>query len=274
MHIRSTLESIGVKPSKRFGQNFLIHDHHSRTIAAFAKLQKGERIIEIGPGLGALTGELLKITNDYYCVELEPAFISYLKRRFPQISEERFICSDIRKIDPAQYIKNGERLVVVSNLPYSVSSDVLLWVFEHRMAIKSVSLLLQREFAERVAEPPGSKKYGILSVYAAMYSSTFLGSIIPGTAFHPPVDVDSRLLRIELLEQPRFQVKDEKLFRKVVRTSFSQRRKTLANSLGKSSFFNSREGAKNVFEELEIDPSRRPETLSAEDYANISNRIS
>jgi 16S rRNA (adenine1518-N6/adenine1519-N6)-dimethyltransferase len=232
-----------------------------------------ERVLEIGPGLGALTEELLKRTEDYYCVELEPAFLEYIRKRFRQLPPERLICADIRKVDPKVYRKTPERLVVVSNLPYSVSSDVLLWIFEHRAHIRSASLLLQREFAERVAATPGSRRYGILSVYAAMYGAATLGSIVPGSAFVPEVDVDSRLLNLELLEEPRYPVCSDVLFRKVVRQAFSQRRKTLANSLGKSALFESRDAADALFKGLNIDSTRRPETFSAEEYVAIANAL-
>ncbi len=273
MHIRSILEELEVSPKKRFGQNFLIHSYHAKEIVKFSGVMKDDFVIEIGPGLGALTSFLLECSSNYKCVEVEPKFIKFLKKNYKLINDTNVILDDVRNINLEKYVPKGKRAVIVSNLPYCVSSEVLLWSFENREFIKRISFLLQREFAERVNEKPGSRKYGILSVYAAIYGKSTLGMILTGKSFIPEVSVDSRLLKIDFYDEPKYKIKDEALFKKVVRQAFSKRRKTLLNSLCSSSLFPSKEEGRKLLISLNINPQKRPETLPPQSYVTISNNL-
>ena len=158
-------------------------------------------------------------------------------------------------------------------MPYSISSDVILWLIKERLSVKCASLLMQAEFAERISAGPGSKKYGSLSVLRGLYAEADLGPRVKGTAFHPRANVDSLCIKLRFLEEPRCEVHDEAFFEKTVRACFAQRRKKVINSLSSASFIPNKELVADVFSVLEIDDSRRAETLSVHEYALISNLL-
>ncbi len=247
MNVKKILTELEVIPKKSRGQNFLIDENIARKIVTFANVQDDDCVLEIGPGVGAISEFLISQARDYYCVEIENKFINFLKDNFPQIPSEHFINQDIRLVDiksilrlnaniakqsiaPAVSLNNFQKILIVSNLPYSISSEVFFWIIKNRCYIKSVSLLLQREFAERLAAKPNSKAYSSISVQRELYADALLGDVVSGNCFMPKAAVESRLLRLNILENPRFNVDVEK-FEFVLRGAFSTRRKTILNAL-------------------------------------------
>lgn len=271
MNIKNTLLELGVRPSKRRGQNFLISPTDAARIADHAGVSRGMPVVEIGPGLGALTRELFKKTDKLLVVEIEPRFVDYLRSEFAGYPPERIICGDIlhTKASELAQMLGEEKFVVVSNVPYAVSTDVVLWVLENRDCISSASLLLQKEFAERFAAKPGTRECGALSVFREMYADASIEAVIPGQAFHPPADVDSVVVQVRLLAQPRITMRDEELFFKVVRALFAHRRKTVLNNLLAAELVKSREEGEERLASAGISSSRRAETLDLEEFELI-----
>lgn len=263
--VKSALRQSGVRPSKQRGQNFLVDQSVLASIIEFAEPSAEDRIVEIGPGTGALT-ELLPPGADLTLIEIEPEFCRLLSEKFPSA---KVINQDVRQVD---FKKLGKDLVVFGNLPYVYSTDIIFTLIENRNSIKRGIFLLQQEFARRMAAAPGGRDYGILTISVQMHANLKLGPVVPGTAFIPSTKVTSQVIEVEFLAEPRYEFSDMALFRKVVQSSFAQRRKKLSNSLRSTGFF-TREQIEKALNIAEIDGSRRAETLSILEFVNLSAAI-
>ena len=272
--IREKLALLGVSPKKSHGQNFLFDPNGVNKVLEFADVSGDELVCEIGPGLGAISRPLAERAKKYVAIEIEEPFAKNLEGELEDIPTASVLCSDVRDVRLADITPAGEKWSVVSNVPYSVSSEVVLWLIEQTAFLRRATLLFQREFAERVASPPGGKVYGSLSVQSQLVADVRLGPRLQGGLFFPPASVESRLIELRFLENPRFQLHDRELFRRIVRASFGKRRKTLMNSLLSAELFSSRESGEQIFREASLDPIRRPETLSVEEFVRLANVFS
>ncbi len=261
---KDQLRDLGVAPSKQRGQNFIIEPTVLTQIVEFGAPQRGEQLVEIGPGLGALTERLLAVDPALTVIEIEEQFCRDLKERFPAIRAER---ADVRGFD---FSTLGRELVVFGNLPYSFSTEIIFHLLEHGSVIKRAVLMLQREFAERVAAKPGGREYGAISVNAQLRADLRLGPVISGDCFHPKARVESILMEMRLLKEPRFEVSDLAWFRKVVQASFQLRRKKLKNSLAASGIFKGEQHIVEVLAAAQISPDIRAERLTLEEFARIA----
>lgn len=275
MNVHQTLEALGVRPTKRRGQNFLFQDSAASKIVAFAQLRNDASVLEVGPGLGALTKHLFKQTQHLCIVEVEEKFCDYLLSQHNELSAENIINADILTLSAQEIAKQMgcQRIFLVSNAPYSISTELVLWILKHHAVIEEASLLLQRQFAERLAAPEGGKEYGSLSVTAQMHSELELGPIFPGNIFHPSADVESRLIRIRPLSQAKFPTAGRDLFEKVVRSAFSHRRKTLINSFRASALNIAKAQLETALDECNISASCRAESLTLSQFAELSLAI-
>ncbi len=275
MNVKSLLEELGVQPSKRKGQNFLFDPSIAEKLVRFAQLRESDAVLEVGPGLGTLTRALLATGVSLAVAEIEPAFCEYLEREFQELTAERVYRGDARKLDLAEVSQalGQQSIAVVSNVPYSFSSDIVLWILAAHSHVHSASLLLQEEFADRLCAGPGSRTYGAISVQREVFAEAFLGPRVPGSAFHPPANVGSRVLRLEMRAEPLVPVEQQKAFRDVVRAAFNQRRKTLHNALssGLPQFEKARWG--ELLIQCEVDPKRRAETLSVEEFLSLTRAM-
>ncbi len=272
--VRSALAALGVVPRKKRGQNFLFEKGAVQKILAFAAAGPNDDVCEVGPGLGAITARLSADARTFCAVDIEPKFIEFLRASIPAIPPERFICADIRDVDLQTLgFSRSRPATVVSNVPYSLSSEFVLWLVGQSERISRASLLLQREFAERVAAEPGGKDYGTLSVWCSLVADMRLGPKIPGTCFFPPAEVESRLVELKMLPAPRFPVADLAQFEKTLRAGFSKRRKTLLNALHSSEHFGEKAAIEAALEKIGIDPGRRAETLSVEEFVRMSDAL-
>jgi 16S rRNA (adenine1518-N6/adenine1519-N6)-dimethyltransferase len=262
---KDELSALSVTPSKERGQNFIINPFVVEKIVQFGAPQASENLVEIGPGLGALTGALVSIAP-LTIVEIEPRFCAELSAKYPSL---RAVQSDVRRVDFATL---GSDLTVFGNLPYSFSTDIIFHLLKNRKSIRRAVIMLQREFAERVAADPGSKTYGSLSVAVQLYADTFLGPIIDGDSFHPPTKVESRLLQLTMRSAPLVEVSDLVFFEKVVRAAFMRRRKKISNSLSGSGVF-SEEDAEAALKEVGLDSSRRAESFSMDEFAMLAEAL-
>jgi 16S rRNA (adenine1518-N6/adenine1519-N6)-dimethyltransferase len=254
-------------PRKRFGQNFL-HDHSViSNILASLQIKPSEHWVEIGPGQGALTTSLLEKNIKLDVVELDRDLVSLLKNKFKDSPQLNIHSADALKFDFSSLADQGGKLRIVGNLPYNISTPLLFHLLENASTIADMHFMLQKEVVDRICAAPGSKKYGRLSVmmqYCCVAECLF--DVYP-VSFDPVPKVMSAIIKLTPHLEPPVQVNDEAIFKKVVTQAFSQRRKTLRNCL------------KTLIDEdkicaLGINPAARSETLSLDDFANISNRIS
>lgn len=262
---RENLRQLEVRPTKRRGQNFTIDTSVVRQIIAFGAVVPGEQLLEIGPGLGALTEELAR-QGPLTVIEIENALAARLREKLPGIT---IINDDVRQVD---FSKLGSDLVVFGNLPYSFSTDIVFHLLRFKSHIKRAVLLLQKEFVERLAADPGGRDYGSLSVAIQMWADVSTGPVVPGTSFYPTTAVESQVVQLEFLKSSRVAVRDPVWFERVVRAAFNQRRKMLQNTL-RSLTDISREDIVRALEKVGISPQRRAETVSVVEFAALSEAL-
>lgn len=256
------------RPRKRFGQNFLQDGHVLERIIAAAELGPGDRVLEIGPGQGALTEPLLAAGADLLAVEIDRDLGSALQQRGrPNL---QLVCGDVLKLDWPGLLPDPP-YKLVANLPYNISSQVLFRVIEHRQLFSRLVLMFQREVGERLLALPSTREYGIVSVLVQTWFSATRVLRVPPRAFFPPPRVDSVVLLLEPRPEPPVPLTDEVLYRHLVRGAFAQRRKTLRNSLLGAGWTAERIDA--GLAQTGIDPARRGETLTGEEFGKLANRI-
>jgi 16S rRNA (adenine1518-N6/adenine1519-N6)-dimethyltransferase len=262
---KDTLRDLEVKPSKTRGQNFLIRPEICDQIVSFAQAPLTAEVVEIGPGTGALT-ELLSRYPKLTLLEIEAKFCSFLGERFPNA---KIIECDARIFDLS---KLGSELFVFGNIPYVFSTEIVFQLLRHRSVVKHGVLMVQREFAERVAAKPGGRDYGSLSIAVQLYADVELGPIVSGDSFHPPTAVQSRVMKLSFLDAPRFDVGDPTFFEVVVRSAFLQRRKKVINSLLASGRW-SRELILGALSRAEISPDSRAEQIDIAGFVSLSREL-
>lgn len=263
------------KPLKRLGENYLIDSNIKNKIIDEAEIKKDDIILEIGPGFGALTIELAKSGANVYAVEKDKKAFSILneivKDDFPNL---RLFCGDILGFD-LKKISSSVKIKVIGNLPYYITTPIIEYLIANRRYTESILITVQREVASRLLAAPETKDYSSLSCFVQYYTKPAYIYTIKRTSFYPPPEVDSSLIRLDLLEKPSVEVKDEVLFFKIVRGAFNQRRKSIINSLSRKAVLNvSKKKLTAILDRLNIDPRLRPETLSLSTFATISNAFS
>jgi 16S rRNA (adenine1518-N6/adenine1519-N6)-dimethyltransferase len=259
---------------RALGQHFLRDAAIAGAIVEIARLTPADLCVEIGPGEGALTFLLAERAGRLLALEVDEALIAKLRPRLATIPHAEIRRADARRFDytalPALRPSPRGRVVVVGNLPYSVSKPILERLVEARAAVSEMVLTLQKEVAERVAAGPGSKRYGALSVLTQLYCEVRLALAIPPGAFRPPPKVDSAVLHLRVLATPRVPVADERGFQRVVKAAFGQRRKNLANALAGGLGLGVAT-ARHRLETAGIDPSRRAESLSLQEFSRLNS---
>ena len=256
---------------RALGQHFLRDAGIARSIVDLVAPTARDLVVEIGPGEGALTAELARRASRLIALEVDPALAAGLRARFPGVE---IVEADARGWEYGTLAAPaGGRVLVVGNLPYSVGKPILMALVAARTAIDTMALMLQREVAERVAAPPGSRVYGSLSVLTQLYCDVRLALRVPPGAFRPPPKVESAVIRLDVLAAPRVPLTDERRFHVVVRAAFAQRRKTLANALA-AGLARPIGELRTAAESAGIDPGRRAETLTIAEFAELSRRLS
>ncbi len=268
----SILRRHGLRPKKAWGQNFLGDDFHLSSIALAAHLGQGDAVVELGAGLGHLTRHLAKAGAHVIAVERDRDLVPILRAEMEGLDVE-VREANAATIDLAAIAREmGRKLTVVGNLPYHLSTEILFHVEAQRADVVRAVFLLQKEVTDRIAAPPGGKSYGVLSVLLQLHADVDVPHHVPAGVFTPPPDVESAVVRLTFRDAPRADPGDEALFRKVVKAAFAQRRKTLGNAL-KSSRLASAEELQAAFASTGIDPVRRAETLSVEEFAALSRAL-
>ena len=256
---------------RALGQHFLRDAGIARAIVDLVAPTARDLVVEIGPGEGALTGELAHRAGRVIALEIDPALVAALRARLPDVE---VLEADARRWEyGALRAPAGGRVLVVGNLPYSVAKPILQSLIEARTAIQEMALMLQREVAERVAAAPGGRTYGSLSVLTQLYCDVRVGLRVPPGAFRPPPQVESAVLSVRVRPEPRVPLADERRFATVVRAAFAQRRKTLANALAGGLGLPA-DRVRAAAEGAGLDPIRRAETLTIPEFAALVARLS
>ena len=260
---------------KRFGQNFLIDAHVLEKIVSAAGITKDDCVLEIGPGIGTMTQYLAESAGQVIAVEIDTNLLPILADTLKDYSNVKVINQDILKVDINELVKeynNGRPIKVVANLPYYITTPIIMGLFESNVPIDNITVMVQKEVADRMQVGPGSKDYGALSLAVQYYASPYIVANVPPNCFIPRPNVGSAVIRLTRYQEPPVQVKDPKLMFKLIRASFNQRRKTLQNGLNNSSEISfSKEEITKAIESLGVSPSVRGEALSLEQFAQLAN---
>lgn len=265
------LNKYGLRANKKLGQNFLINESIIYDIVKKANVTKEDVVIEIGPGLGSLTKELINNAKKVIAIELDPNMIDILKSRFGIFDNFEVIYGDVLKIDLEELIKGYDSVKVVANLPYYITTPIIMKLLEDRLKIKSITVMVQKEVGERICATHKDKEYGAITVSVQYYSEPQIIIDVPKENFLPAPEVDSCVIRLDMREKPLVSLKDEKLFFRLVKGAFTQRRKTINNSLTCSG--KSKEEIMAALNKLGIDSKLRAENLSIQQYADIANTL-
>lgn len=264
------LNQYGLRAKKRFGQNFLINQDVIDDIVRLSNVSEDDVVIEIGPGIGSLTKALIDKAKKVIAIELDEDMVSVLSNRFCSDKLE-VLHGDVLKIDLNSIIALYDKVKVVANLPYYITSPIVMMLLEGRFNIESITVMVQKEVAERFCAEHGSRSYGAITVGVKFFSVPSIIIDVPKDNFLPVPEVDSCVVKFNVLKNPLVNVLDEKVFFRVVRCAFNQRRKTINNSLASGEF--SKECVLKVLSKLNIDSRLRAEDLSIFDFANIANEI-
>ncbi|NFH67193.1 16S rRNA (adenine(1518)-N(6)/adenine(1519)-N(6))-dimethyltransferase RsmA [Clostridium botulinum] len=271
MNTKEIVNKYEFKFNKNLGQNFLVDESVLEDIIKGAEISKEDTVIEIGPGVGTLTKELLERAKEVYSIELDGDLIPILQEELKEYNNFTLIHKDALKIDFNGLMENKDSIKLVANLPYYVTTPIISRLLKEKCDFKSLTIMIQKEVAERIDAEPNCKEYGSLTVLVQYYCNTEIIRKVSPNCFIPRPKVDSIVIKLDRLSEPRVRVKSEKLFFNVVRSSFNMRRKTLWNSL--KSLNIDKESMENAFERAGIDPKRRGETLSIEEFGKLSDCI-
>ena len=262
---------------KKFGQNFLIDPRVLEKIIKAAEITEDDCVLEIGPGIGTMTQHLACAAKKVIAVEIDRALIPILQDTLSGWDNVKIINEDVMKVDLAKLAEEengGKPLKVVANLPYYITTPIIMGLFENHVPLKSITVMVQKEVADRMQVGPGTKDYGALSLAVQYYAKPYIVANVPPNCFMPRPKVGSAVIRLERYEEPPVKVKDEKLMFRIIRASFNQRRKTLANGLKNSAELDfTKEEIAAAIAGIGKDPGVRGETLTLEEFARLADEL-
>ena len=272
------LKKYGIHANKSLGQNFLINEEVINQIIEKAEIDENDLVIEIGPGLGTLTSRLLEKAGKVICVELDDRMITILNDRFKLYNNFELIHDDILKVDLNKIINenllennNINKIKIVSNLPYYITTPIIMKLLEEKLNITSITVMIQKEVADRLIAVPGEKNAGAITYSVYYYAEAEKVLDVANNSFIPEPSVTSTVIKLNIRKEPVIQINDEKLMFKIIKQAFMQRRKTLVNALSNMDIFKSKEEIVKVLEDLNINTKVRGEALTIEQYAQITN---
>ena len=272
---KEVVDKHGFKLSKSLGQNFLIDDNVIDKILDGARLSEGDKIIEVGPGIGTLTREMGKVADKVVAIEIDKTLIPILKDTLDEFENIEVVNQDILKVDVQGLVNeklSGGPVKLVANLPYYITTPIVMKFLEEDIPVTDIVVMVQKEVADRMNAGPGTKDYGALSIAVQYYCDTEIVAKAPRHMFIPQPNVDSTVIGLHVREEKKYKVDSEEVFFKTVKAAFGQRRKTLLNALGTLGFLDKDE-IREVLQEANIDEKRRGETLSIEEFANLANCV-
>ena len=272
------LKKYKLSANKNLGQNFLINDSVVDKIIDSANITKEDLVLEIGPGLGNLTEFLLEKAGKVIAIELDNRMIEILNDKFSMYDNFEIINEDVLKVDLQELIKNNksskiQNVKIVANLPYYITTPIIMKLLEEKLDIESITVMVQKEVADRLIATPGEKLSGAITYCVYYYASSESITIVENNSFIPEPEVDSEVIKLSIRKDPPVNVLDEKMFFKIIKVSFMQRRKTLINALVNGGILPNKDSAKKVFDNLNLNYNIRGEALSINQFAEISNYI-
>ena len=272
------LKKYGITANKSLGQNFLINEEVVSGIVTKAEISREDLVIEIGPGLGTLTKELLERAGKVIAIELDKRMLEILTDRFNLYSNFELINEDVLKVDLNKLIEenlnsNIKNAKIVANLPYYITTPIIMKLLEERLPIASITVMIQKEVADRLVEVPGGKNSGAITYSVYYYAKAEEVLKVAANSFIPEPAVESKVIKLEIRKENIVSVKDENLMFKIIKYAFMQRRKTLVNALEKTDIFNDKKEIIEILKKLGLNEKIRGEALSLEDYANIANFV-
>ena len=263
--------------SKHYGQNFLIDDHVLQKILKAAELTKDDTVLEIGPGIGTMTQALSEAAGEVFAVEIDEKLIPILQDTLSGCDNVTVIHQDVLKLDIAALAEKacpGKKLKVVANLPYYVTTPIIMRLLEEHLPVESITVMVQKEVAYRMQAGPGTKDYGALSLAVQYYAEPYLAANVPMNCFMPRPNVDSAVIRLKVRPEPAVRVRDPELLFKLIRAGFSQRRKTLANGLRNSSELDfTKEEIESALQRCGFPAAVRGEALTLQQFAALSDAL-
>lgn len=272
-----TIKKYDFSFQKKWGQNFLIDEHVINKIIKGSEITKDDIVIEIGPGIGTLTQYLAENANRVYGVEIDKKLIPILEETLSEYDNVTILNEDILKFDINRLINEkcaGHPVKVVANLPYYITTPIIMRLFEDKVPLERITVMVQKEVACRMKSAPGSKDYGALSLAVQYYSSPELIANVPPNCFIPRPEVGSAVIRLAVYKEPLVKVKDEKLLFAIIRASFNRRRKTLINGIAGANLGFTKEQAAAALDNARLQPNVRGESLNLEEFARISDYLS
>lgn len=272
------LKKYNISANKSLGQNFLINDSVVDKIVESAEITKNDLVIEIGPGLGNLTEFLLEKAGKVIAIELDQRMLEILNDRFSLYDNFEIINEDVLKVNLNELIsknKNSEikNAKIVANLPYYITTPIIMKLLEEKLDIETITVMVQKEVADRLIAIPGEKLSGAITYSVYYYATSENVTIVENNSFIPEPEVDSEVIKLSIRKNPPVKLLDENQFFKTVKASFMQRRKTLINALVNGGILKNKQDAKKLFDDLNMDYNTRGESLSIEKFAEISNYI-
>ena len=272
---RFIMDKYHITANKNLGQNFLIDDDTVSGIVDAANVSKDDLIIEIGPGLGTLTKELLDRAGKVICIELDKRMIEILNDRFSMYDNFKVLNDDVLKVNLKELIEEEKvkTTKIVANLPYYITTPIIMKLLEERLDIETITVMIQKEVADRLVTAPGTGDTGAITYAIHYYTNPKRVLEVLNTAFIPEPKVNSTVINLEVLKEPKVAVKSEEKLFEVIKTAFMQKRKTLLNALANSNKYGSKEQICKTLELLSIDNRVRPEKLTLEEFAKIADEI-
>lgn len=269
---RVLLQAHGVRPSRRLGQSFLVDPQVLGKILHFAELKSSDRVLEIGAGVGTLTVALAQVVREVVAIEVDAALCRLLAERFGDNPRVRLITADVLTMEWRE-LTGGERWKVVANIPYAITSPLIVSLLESARCFASLVLMVQHEVAERLTASPGTKDYGAITVFCQYYARIHRVARVSREAFYPRPAVDSALIRLHVRSTPAVRAADPGWFFRTVRAAFGQRRKVLPNALWHAGLTADRAVAAEACERAGVDPRRRGETLTVAEFAQLADAL-
>ena len=268
------LKKYNIVANKSLGQNFLINDDVIEKIVSSAEIENTDLVIEIGPGLGTLTEKLLEKAGKVICIELDKRMIQILEDRFKLYNNFELINDDVLKVNLRDLIKKEkiEKVKIVANLPYYITTPIIMKLLEDRLDIESITVMVQKEVAKRLTAKTGTRLAGAITYAVEYYCIGEEVCLVENNSFIPEPEVESEVIKLTLRKEPIVNVKNEDILFKLIKASFMQRRKTLINGISNSKIVD-KEKLKEILERLEINTNIRGEELNLKDFANIANEL-
>lgn len=271
-----TIKKYNFAFQKKFGQNFLIDSHVLDKIILAAGVTKEDVVLEIGPGIGTMTQYLAEAAKEVIAVEIDKMLVPILEDTLKDYDNVTLVNDDILKVDIESLIKDkndGRPVKVVANLPYYITTPIIMGLFENHVPLENITVMVQKEVAQRMQAAPGTKDYGALSLAVQYYAETYIAANVPPNCFIPRPNVGSAVIRLTRWKEPPVSVRDEKFMFSIIRASFNQRRKTLQNSLVNGGIDVTKEQIADALEQMGLSAGVRGETLSLEQFAGLSNLL-